>query len=76
MNDKQKQVKENIVEIIAAGIREHKLGFELSNYEIEQVLQNVYPKTTTNRFGQPVGDYPKDIPTQAQFDQYHATPQG
>jgi hypothetical protein len=74
MNDKQKAVKENIVEIIKAGLKATG-DVELTNYEIEQVLSNIYPKSKTNERGQPIGDYPTDIPTQEQFDEHHSTPQ-
>lgn len=30
----------------------------------------------TNKHGQPIGNFPKDIPTQAEFDKYHTEPQG
>lgn len=74
MNAAQKVVKENIVKIIERGIVE--LQYEkLTNYEIEQVLHNIYPQTKTNERGQPIGDYPTDVPTQEQFDEHHSTPQ-
>lgn len=74
MNDNQKIVKENIIAIITAGINETQ-DFELTSYEIEQVLKNIYPTSKTNDRGQPIGDYPTDIPTQEQFDEHHSEPQ-
>lgn len=74
MNENQKRVKDDIVMLIKLGIQA--AGYvDLTDYEIEQVLQNIYPKTITNKSGQPIGDYPNDIPTQEQFDDFHATPQ-
>lgn len=74
MNANQKIVKENIIAIITAGINETQ-DFELNSYEIEQVLKNIYPTSKTNERGQPIGDYPTDIPTQEQFDEHHSQPQ-
>ena len=74
MNEHQKRVKEDIVNLVKLGIQA--AGYvDLTDYQIEQVLQSIYPKTTTNKHGQPIGDYPNDIPTQEQFDAFHATPQ-
>jgi hypothetical protein len=74
MNAAQKVVKDDIVNVIKLGVAA--AGYvTLSDYEVEQVLQNVYPKTITNQSGQPIGDYPSDIPTQEQFDMFHTTPQ-
>ncbi len=73
MNDAQKVVKDDIVNVIKLGIAA--AGYvTLSDYEVEQVLQHVYPKTATNQSGQPIGDFPDKIPTQAEFDKQHATP--
>lgn len=74
MNSKQKEVKENIVDVVRYGAA-HKLGIDLEDYEIEQVLHNIYPQTKTNERGQPIGDFPDNIPTQEQFDEHHSTPQ-
>lgn len=74
MNEAQQIVKDDIVNIVRLGI--DAAGYvTLSDYEIEQVLKNIYPRTATNQFGQPIGDYPDDIPTQQEFDKYHETPQ-
>ena len=74
MNEAQKVVKDDIVNVIKLGI--DAAGYvTLSDYEIEQVLHNIYPQTKTNERGQPIGDYPTDIPTQEQFDEHHSTPQ-
>lgn len=74
MNANQKAVKEDIVNIVKLGIQATGTP-DLTDYEIEQVLQNIYPKTITNGAGQPIGDYPDGIPTQKQFDDFHETPQ-
>lgn len=75
MNEAQKVVKDDIVNVIKLGIQA--AGYvDLTDYEIEQVLQQVYPRKNTNQFGQPIGDFADNIPTQAEFDKYHETPQG
>jgi hypothetical protein len=74
VNEAQKVVKEDIVNVIKLGI--DAAGYvTLTDYEVEQVLKNIYPRTATNQFGQPIGDYPDKIPTQEEFDKYHETPQ-
>ena len=56
MNANQKIVKEDIVNVIKLGVQAS--GYvDLSDYEIEQVLSSIYPKTKTNDRGQPIGDY-------------------
>jgi hypothetical protein len=75
MNANQKIVKDDIVNVIKLGVQAS--GYvDLSDYEIEQVLSSIYPKTKTNDRGQPIGDYPDNIPTQEEFDMFHTTPQG
>lgn len=75
MNEAQKVVKEDIVNVIQLGVAA--AGYvTLSPYEIEQVLQNIYPKSKTNERGQPIGDYPDNIPTQEKFHEDHAVPVG
>ena len=54
-------------------------GLNTANKVIYAYLQDSLkapemPKPVTNKHGQPIGDYPKDIPTQAEFDKAHATP--
>lgn len=73
MNAAQKVVKDDIVNVIKLGV--DAAGYvTLTDYEVEQVLQNIYPKTITNDRGQPIGDYPNDIPTQDKFDIDHTEP--
>lgn len=37
-------------------------------------LKEIELKPVLNKHGQPQGDFPKDIPTRADFDKYHAEP--
>lgn len=75
MNEAQKTVKEDIVNVIKLGI--DAAGYvTLSDYEVEQVLQNIYPKSKTNDRGQPIGDYPDGVPTQEEFEKLFAEPIG
>lgn len=75
MNAAQKAVKEDIVKVIRCGV--HALQMQaLTDYEIEQVLRDIYPKSATNERGMPIGDYPDNIPTQEEFDKLHSEPLG
>lgn len=60
-----------ILEQFAAG--------QLNMKEAADRVEALYPaanQPATNKHGQPIGDFPTDVPTDDEFNKYHATPVG